>query len=289
MRAPTSHTKTAHKVRVRPKLLRVERSLNKKLEAASASGTKLTIKVNRPLTPEVQQKLGVNAAGNRIGLHNRDNPPSSEHMRKIRAMRQIYNRQVPVPQCNTCAFSANCPQFKAGYECAFKPFLQAHRVESVDDIRHYMRDLVAANAQRVQLASIFERLSGGAPSSELSEMYAMQFNQLRDLHEVEKDAGSVDLTLETTDGGIIGKLFGSTNNLLAETERQALAIREDLTDIPIEDGVQKPKSGTAAALELVRDLENAQSSEGPEAAPAPARSRPAPDSRSVNVSQLTRK
>lgn len=224
------------RVRVKPSVLaRAEKKLVARAEEATKSGTTLTIKVRRPLDRDEARELGVARDGTLKGLHNRDNPPSSEHMRKIRAMRRFYGKQMPVPQCSTCAFSANCPQFKAGHECAFKPFLQSHKVDSVSDLMFYMKELLGANMQRLHLATIFERLTGGTPSSELSESYAMLFQQLQQLHTLETEQGP-ELSVTTDDKSIIAKLFGGTNKLVAATEQQTRDIQGDLVDIPVEDG-----------------------------------------------------
>jgi hypothetical protein len=151
-------------------------------------------------------------------MHNAENPPDSERMRKIRAMRKIYNKQMPTLACNSCAYASSCPQFKAGYECAFNPFLNSHKVETPEDLMNYMQDLVAANFRRAQQATIMETLSGGAPSLELTESLAMLFNMTRDLHDKMSEEGT-SVTVETEDDSIIRRLFGSSENLLGETRK----------------------------------------------------------------------
>src|SRR5439155_1653172 len=69
-------------------------------------------------TPTVKASVKVNISGNRRGMHNL---ADTEHMRKVRAMRQFYGPKLPVLACSTCAFATSCPAFKAGYECSFLP------------------------------------------------------------------------------------------------------------------------------------------------------------------------
>src|SRR6185436_14487660 len=52
--------------------------------------------------PDPKTVLKVNVSGNLRGIHNRINPPTSERMRKVRAMRRFYNKQMPVLACNNC-------------------------------------------------------------------------------------------------------------------------------------------------------------------------------------------
>lgn len=257
------------RVRIKPSVLaRTEKKIAQKLEeTVKQSGTTLTIKVKRPLEPEEARELGVNRSGTQIGLHNRANPPSSEHMRKVRAMRRFYGKQMPVPQCSTCAFSANCPQFKAGHECAFKPFLQSHSVDSLADLMFYMKELLGANMQRLHLATIFERLTGGTPSAELSESYAMLFQQLTQLHEMESSKGA-EISVSTDDESIISKLFGGMGKLVRATEQQTRDIQGDLLDVPVEDGPQTSTRVDASHTvngDLMAEFEHSQERADPEA------------------------
>src|SRR5690606_22368186 len=116
-----------------------EKKINERLKKL---GGKLVVPAPTSLSKQEQLALGVNAAGDKRGLHQRENPPSSEHMKKIRAMRKFYGKQMPVPVCNSCAFSTNCPQFKPNYECAFTPFLHSHSVRSTDDLIEGMENIV---------------------------------------------------------------------------------------------------------------------------------------------------
>jgi len=163
--------------------------------------TKLTIKLNR----------ANNLRGTKSTL-------TTEQAQKIRAMRKFYNKQMPTPQCSGCAYASNCPKFRAGYECAFLPFLQSHNIDSVEDLRIYMRELVGANIRRVHMATIMETLAGGKPDLELSEQFALLHGQLKDLDGLERQSEG-DMTLETTDTGIIAQLFGNLTSLVAETSK----------------------------------------------------------------------
>lgn len=176
--------------------------------------------------------MPLNKAGNLKGMHASGD---SEGMARIRGMRKLYNKQMPVPQCNNCAFSQTCPKFRAGFECAFLPFLGSHDVQTPEDLMHYMRDLISANFRRAQMATALETLSGGAPSLELSESLMMLFNMSKELFELMKDDDSTGtLDVETNDKTVIGRLFGGMNNLLGET-RDAISSPLDSTPLAIED------------------------------------------------------
>lgn len=169
-----------------------------------------------PTTPTTKLTVKLNAAGNMRGLSaaSRRTP---EEMSRIRKMRKFYGKMMPVPQCNSCAYSANCPQMRAGYECAFLPFLNSHEIKDMDDLMSYMEELLGANMRRAHQTVIMETLAGGSPSIETSEQLALLFSQLKDLHNLKKSE-MAEMTLETSDTSIIGQLFGDMNSLLKSTD-----------------------------------------------------------------------
>lgn len=175
------------------------------------------LRQRRAESAEKNKSLGLNSVGDKRGLNNRQNPPSSDQMKKIRAMRKLYNTQMPVLQCSTCSFSAACPQFKAGYECAFLPYLNAHKVTKESDLLFYMKELVAAGMRRFQMVTIGETLSGAPPSPENSEQANLLFFQMQKLHDVMTKHKDVEVEVEG-DQSIIGKLFGDSESLLGSVE-----------------------------------------------------------------------
>jgi len=185
--------------------------------------------------PVATTKVTVNVSGNRRGMHHAESPPDSEVMRKRRAMRKIWNKKMPQLHCSNCQFSAQCPQFRAGYVCAFLPFMDAHSVESEDDLMFYMKELLTVGLQRTQQTLLFERLSGAKPSLETTESVAYLFNQFMQLHTSLQKANSSSITIETSDKGIIGSLFGSLDSLVGSTRDS----KEKNIDTPFFSGEAK--------------------------------------------------
>lgn len=196
----------------------------KELKLKPISRTEL---VPIPSGPKTKVTLKLNHAGNLRGMHNALNPPDSESMKRIRAMRRFYNKQMPVLQCNGCAFAAGCPQFKAGYECAFLPFLNSHRIDTPQDLINYMKEMAGVSMRRSHLMTLAETLSGATPSLETTEALNIAFEQLSNLH-TKLTEGDAEVSVETEDGGILGNLFGGLNNLIDRT-RQA---QQNPIDVP---------------------------------------------------------
>jgi hypothetical protein len=181
-----------------------------------------------------QTKVTVNLKG-----HLRPLNKDGEHMSKIRAMRRFYNKQMPVLHCSACAFSSTCPQFKAGYKCAFLPFLNSHRIESEKDLIEAMKEVAGVNMRRMHLATLMETLSGGMPSFETTEALTLTFQQMAKLHEITSKADEASFSIETNDNSVVNRIFGGFQNLLNTTQRaKEQPITVDLTEL-IPQGVDK--------------------------------------------------
>ena len=194
------------------------------------------------VAPRPRSSVKITAQFNRVGdtrgLHAKANPPSSEHMKKIRAMRRFYNKQMPVLQCSGCAFAQSCPQFKAGYECAFLPYLNSHQISSEADLLESMKDLSEASIRRAHLQTLMETLTGGMPSLEVSESLKLAFDQVKDLHERLTEANRVSISVESEDESVIAKLFGNLDNLVGDTKSSSsnpIVVPLDRPALPMPD------------------------------------------------------
>jgi hypothetical protein len=174
-----------------------------------------TLAPNHPSRPDYDPTL--NKQGDARGIATRDNPKDSAYYKRIRGMRKFYNKQMPQLQCNSCSFAQSCPQMKAGYECAFLPFLNSHKVETMDDLLEYAKELTGANMRRSHLLLIMETLSGAQPSLEVAESLNLSFTQLMALHKMMGENSESSFELETDDQGIISQIFGGLSNLRNDT------------------------------------------------------------------------
>lgn len=176
-------------------------------------------------------KIKVNVKGNQRGVHALG---ESEKMKRLRAMRRLWNAKMPVMHCNSCAFSQQCPQFKAGYECAFNRFFDAHTIQNEDDLIFYAKEMCTQGVKRAQKMLLFETMSGGAPSLETSEALSIAFAQLMQLHD--RVTSTTEIEMESSEGTIIGKLFGGLEGLLSAT------------NIAVDDPIEVPSSSAESTL-----------------------------------------
>jgi hypothetical protein len=217
--------------KIRRRQLQQPKEAPLKRESESPAKTKVTLKLN--------------ASGNLRGMHNALNPPESDYMKKIRAMRRFYNKQMPVLQCSGCAFGSSCPQFKAGYECAFLPFFNSHRIDTATDLVQAMKELCGVSMRRAHVMTLMETLSGGMPGSETTEALTLAFDQMHKLNQTVTQNGEMQATIESEDQGIIGRLFGGLGKLVDAT-RNAQNNPIDAMPVPVVES-------TSEALPLLED------------------------------------
>lgn len=178
-------------------------------------------------------KVTLHLRGNRHG-GNSSAEGTDERAAMRRAMRRLWNSKMPVMHCNNCAFSQQCPQFKAGYECAFNRFFTAHEIKDEHDLIFYAKELAREGVTRAQKMILAENLSGGAPGLETTEALSIAFTQLMQLHDRMTETAEVEI--ESENGTIIGQLFAGLDSL------------RDSTDAAISNPVEIPATASDALL-----------------------------------------
>ena len=250
-----------HNVKIRPKqrsreeldaskATRVSAHLNKlsqKTRLAELQQASTPPKSRSAVSPKVTVKMNISGT--------RPEAAPSVDVKRKRAMRKFYSKAMPVLQCSGCAFASSCPKYRNGYECAFLPLLNSHEIESEGDLLDAMKTMAAGNMRRAHLATLMETLSGGAPSLETSEALNMTFMQLKALHETMTQTQG-EVTIESGDASIIGRLFGDVGSLIKHT-RKAVDNPIDVSPAPLPEA-DRPKELTEGEsaeidLDLVRE------------------------------------
>ena len=167
---------------------------------------------------------------------------------------------MPVLQCSQCAFATSCTQFKAGYECAYLPYLNSHKIESEQDLMESMKNLCEASLSRTHRQAMMETLTGGMPTLETAEALNMTFMQLKELHQTMVDSNA-EISLETEDDTIIGKLFGGLGNLIEDTAKSHAV---PMQVAPVLHGTEESallaetKSQADVNLDLIREFSRSE-------------------------------
>lgn len=138
--------------------------------------------------------------------------------------KKVYSKKFPKLSCDTCYAAAKCPEFKAGYVCAYNKMFDRFSTRDMSDIIQSVQGIVEYNMTRMQKAMIMETLNGtidptvtGLMDSNirymqmLKQMYETGSPEVLKQTKVVRADGSEETTTSITNpqsGGIMEKLFG---------------------------------------------------------------------------------
>lgn len=142
----------------------------------------------------------------------------------VRKPKKVYSKKYPKFACDTCYAAQKCPEFKAGYVCAYNDMFNRFDTRSMGDIIQAVQGIVEHNMARMQRAMIMEVMNGTIDpvTSQLMDTnirYMQMLKQmyefgspevLRQTHIIRAD-GSEEKTTSITNpqsGGILERLFG---------------------------------------------------------------------------------
>lgn len=78
----------------------------------------------------------------------------------VKRPKKVYSNKFPKYSCDTCYAAQRCPQYKAGYVCAFQKMFKRFDTRNADDIIASMQGIVEHNMTRMQRAMIMETMNG---------------------------------------------------------------------------------------------------------------------------------
>lgn len=117
--------------------------------------------------------------------------------KKVRKPKNIYSKKYPKLACDTCYAAQTCPDFKAGYVCAYNKMFKRFDSRNLEDIVDAMQSMVNLNMERMQRVAIFEMLDGGMPDGNLTNMIDQNMRLLMNLKQMQ-EAGAMQVLKKTT-------------------------------------------------------------------------------------------
>lgn len=143
----------------------------------------------------------------------------------VRKPKKVYSKKYPKFACDTCYAAAKCPEYKAGYVCAYHKTFNKFDTRDMADIIQAMQGMVEHNMTRMQRAMVMEVLNGSIDQdvtdfidqnmrlmTTLKQMYEYGSPEVLRQTRVVRADGSHEETTEITNpqsGGILEKLFGN--------------------------------------------------------------------------------
>ena len=145
----------------------------------------------------------------------------------VRKPKQIYSSKYPKLACDTCYAAQKCPEYKAGYVCAFHKMFKRFQTRNTADIMQAMQGMADFNLERMQRAMVLETLTGNFDPNvtnfinqnmsilrTLGDLYRATSNEVLKQTRTVRSDGTEECVTQVTNpqsGGILEKLFGNLN------------------------------------------------------------------------------
>lgn len=165
--------------------------------------------------------------------------------KKVRKPKNIYSEVMPKLACDTCYKAGDCPEYKAGFVCAFNRVFKKFDTRNIDDVFDAMFSMANVNLERTQRAIMFETMDGGMVTPEVSALIDQNMRLLQQINNLgqaktlvsQKRVIREDGTEETVTsvnvnpnrGGILSQIFGapSTSKDVDEEETPKKSSKEE--------------------------------------------------------------
>lgn len=167
------------------------------------------------LDDEVYQEMGI--------IPVRDDTGKVLRYEKRAIRKNIYSKKFPKFACDNCFVGAKCPEYKAGYVCAYSKIFKKFDTRNMTDIIQAVQSITGYDMERLQKAMIFEQLGGGIDGnvSAMIETNLKHLLLLKDLYSnastetirqtrVVRSDGSMESVTQISNpqnGGILSKLL----------------------------------------------------------------------------------
>ena len=139
--------------------------------------------------------------------------------------KKMYSKKFPKLACDTCYAAQKCPEYKAGYACAYNKIFDKFDTRDMGDIIQAMQGIVDFSLGRLQRTMMFEIMEGGLPDPNVSSMMDQSMRylaQLKSMYEngntevlqqtkILRSDGTQEMHTQVTNpqrGGILEKIFG---------------------------------------------------------------------------------
>ena len=162
----------------------------------------------------------------------------------VRKPKKVYSKKYPKYACDTCYAAQKCPEYKAGYVCAYNNMFNRFDTRNMADIIQAVQGIVEHNMARMQRAMIMEVMNGTIDpvTTQLMDTNIRYMQMLKQMYEcgspevlrqtrIIRADGSEEHTTSITNpqsGGILERLFG---NMTQEDQPK----KEDIIEVEPEE------------------------------------------------------
>lgn len=167
-------------------------------------------------------------------------PVRDEQGRFIKGQKQVlkpkklYSNKYPKMACDSCINAQKCPEYKAGYACAYNKMFERFNTRDMGDIIQAMQGITEFSLVRLQRGMLTETMEGGLPDpnvtnmmnqtmgllSQLQRMYETGSQEVIRQTKIMRADGTQEMTTQVSNpqrGGILEKIFGDMKSSDDET------------------------------------------------------------------------
>ena len=159
--------------------------------------------------------------------------------RAVAKPKKLYSKKYPKLACDTCFNAQKCPQYKAGYACAYNKMFERFNTRDMGDIIQAMQGIVDFSLVRLQRGMMTETLEGGLPDpsvtnmmnqtmgylSQLQRMYEYGGQEVLRQTKIMRSDGTQEITTQVSNpqqGGILEKIFGDMKTQTEEKKEDSV-------------------------------------------------------------------
>lgn len=158
--------------------------------------------------------------------------------------KKMYSNKYPKMACDMCINAQKCPEYKAGYVCAYNKMFERYNTRDMGDIIQAMQGIVDFSLIRLQRGMLTETMNGGLPDpsvtgmmnqtmgllTQLQRMYEVGNQEVIRQTKIVRSDGTQEMTTQVSNpqrGGILSQIFGSMgSDNTEETEETTETIVE---------------------------------------------------------------
>ena len=146
--------------------------------------------------------------------------------RQVLKPKKLYSNKYPKMACDSCINAQKCPEYKAGYACAYNKMFERFNTRDMGDIIQAMQGITEFSLVRLQRGMLTETMEGGLPDPSVTNMMNQTMGlltQLQRMYEcgsqevirqtkVVRVDGTQEMTTQVSNpqsGGILEKIFGN--------------------------------------------------------------------------------
>lgn len=149
--------------------------------------------------------------------------------------KKLYSNKYPKMACDSCINAQKCPEYKAGYACAYNKMFERFNTRDMGDIIQAMQGITEFSLVRLQRGMLTETMEGGIPDPNVTNMMNQTMSLLTQLQRMYESGsqevirqtkimradGSQEMTTQVSNpqrGGILEKIFGDMGSNTKEDD-----------------------------------------------------------------------